>query len=243
MTKTNTPVIAKQQINFGHLGVIFLVAVLLVGFSWLKDPQLFSFLKARTVSVAVSDVSIPHYVAYVQPAEFSQPMVAGANTQQQGPMILNEDGTMSPAIDPGEVLGVSTEDYNLSLNAITVKTIPDSGEATKKYLDAVDGIEQNYMNNLEFETAISSGDQKKIDAQLEKVKNIIAELQNLPAPESLAELHKNKILQYNAAVVILQNYTNADDNPELVSKALGIFLEAQTQIENLTPNITTASAE
>jgi len=33
------------------------------------------------------------------------------------------------------------------------------------------------------------------------------------------------------------------ENPELVSKALGIFLEAQTQIENLTPNLTAAAAE
>jgi hypothetical protein len=223
--------ISKEHFHFGHFSFVFVVAVMLIGIAWLKDPAIFSVFHQTDKTAAHSDM--PRYYAYVPPPEYLEPQVAGASTPSyDGPSIINEDGTISPAVDIGEVLGVSTEELNLSLNAIVVNTIPDNDEAVKKYLTEANAVEDNYMNSLEFETALTSNSQIQIDEQLEKIKLIIPELQKLNVPESLVNLHKNRILQYKAAVTILQNYTQADQNPEIVAQALGIFLQAQQQMEN-----------
>src|SRR2546430_245728 len=97
---------SQQAIHWGHFGTILAAIVLLLGLAWMKQPQLFSFKKTSYVA---ADHNIPQYYAYVAPPEDQpKPAVAGATTNP-GPMVINEDGTVSP-VDMGQVLGASTQD-------------------------------------------------------------------------------------------------------------------------------------
>lgn len=219
----------QQTFHFGHLSLVLVVAVTLGLITLMKNPSLLFF---KQKSPAAQSVNVPRYYAYVPPPEDTAPLVAGASTNNGGPSIINEDGTISPVINLGEVLGVSTEDFDSNLDAINVNTVPDSEETIRQYWNDVDGIESNYLNSLELETALTSNNPLQLNEQSEKIKLIVSKLQKLSVPVSLSALHKNKILQYNAAITILQNYKQVDQNPEVVSQALGIFLQAQQEMEN-----------
>lgn len=222
--------IQQQSIHFGHLGLILSVAVLLLGVSWMKNPDLFDVFEDKSSNPSII-ANLPRYYAYEPPAEFNQPLVAGVSTEGQGPMIINEDGSLTPAVEAGDVLGASTEAVVLDLDAITVRQIADLDENIKTYISALQEIEGGYLDSIQFEAALSSGDQTQINGQAQAVQVIADGLSGLAVPASLTELHKLKILQYRAALEILRNFTHADDNPELINKNLEIFLKAEQQIQ------------
>jgi hypothetical protein len=95
MNQDITKKLPEQSIHFGHLKPVLLVALLLLGITWMKNPQLFKNFEAPKSALTTAGRNLPHYYAYVMPAEFSQPMVAGASTQASGPSIINEDGSIS----------------------------------------------------------------------------------------------------------------------------------------------------
>jgi hypothetical protein len=226
-----------EHVTMGHLATIAGTIVLLLVFTFVKNPQIFSLHKTEA-TVSVDDPSVPRYYAYVPPAELQQPMVAGANTEPEGPSLINEDGSITSAAGSGEVLGISTDQMNLNLDSVIVASeVSNSPEAVKKYLAATELVEENYINNSDFEIALSSQDQVKIDVQVKKIQGIILDLQKISVPHAAVALHKNKIVQYNAAITVLQNFINADDNPELVSQALGVFLQAEDTIGNETSKL------
>ncbi len=230
MTNQNLIEIENEPLHFGHLGAIFSVALLLLGISWFKHPDLFQFGKESQNSALVS--SLPRYYAYETPAELNQPLVAGASTQGQGPMIIGEDGSLTPATDVGDVLGLSTEDYNLTLEQIKVtKIVPATLENQKEYINITNALENEFVNTQSFQEALVSLDQRQIDAQVKKIEKVIASLNEFSVPDKLLQLHKLKLLQYHAAIIILKNFTQADSNPELVSTALSVFLKAQQDID------------
>lgn len=221
---------SKEHFSFGHLGLVLSVAVLLIGISWMKNPDLFDVFKSKPVNSAIS-ASLPRYYAYQPPASASQSLVAGATTQDQGPMLINEDGSLSPAVSAGDVLGMNTDDVVLNIDAIAVKQIADSEESIKAYIASVQEIEGGYLDSIQFEAALASGNQAEIDKQAEQVKQITDRLLPLAVPSSLVNLHKLKFLQYQAALEILKNFTQADENPELITKNLSIFLKTEQQIQ------------
>lgn len=214
-----------SPINFGHLSVVMFSLLVLLGMTWLKQPQLFSIKKSGNVA----SVNVPKYYAYVQPADDVMPLVAGANTND-GPSVINEDGSVSQ-VDMGEVLGASTEGVVLSLDEIKVSTVADSNEAIKNYFTETNGIEIGVVDTGEFETALSSGNQQLIDAQARKLNAAKEALLKLSVPKSLVKLQKLKIIQYSASVGVLQNFTQADTNPELVGKYLQEFLKSQQDLD------------
>lgn len=219
-----------NSLHLGHLASVFFVALFLLSVTWFKQPELFNFSKHEAT---VSSANLPKYYAYETPAELNQPLVAGASTAGQGPMIIGEDGSLSDARDIGNVLGLSTEEYNLELDKIKVnKLVPATVENEKAYLLRTDELENEFINTQSFQTALTNLDQKLIDEEVVKVEKIISSLNTLAVPESLQLLHKYKLIQYQSAVVILQNFINADANPELVGSALGVFLKAQQDIES-----------
>lgn len=226
----NQPV---EHVHFGHLSAVLFVAVLLVGFSWLKNPQLFSIFQKQTVVADNSDV--PQYYAYVPPASVEQPLVAGASTQTDGgPMVINEDGSVTSAVDAGSVLGDSTaaSATELSLAQIQVTQIPDSPEAFQNYISQSGAIENGFINNSDFEAALSSGDQTQINAQALKLQTIVDNLEKLQVPASFVNLQKLKILQYSDGVLLLNNFTDADNNPQLVGQYLTEFMQSQDDLSN-----------
>lgn len=192
----------------------------------MQKPQLFSLKKNQTV---VSGENVPKYYAYVQPAEDSAPLVAGATTNP-GPSLINEDGTVSP-IDMGEVLGASTQDVKLSLDDVKVNVIADSEQSIKNYFAAAQAIKNGSVDNADFETALSSGNQEQINAQAKKIIAIRDSLQKLLVPQVLVKLQKLTLIQYNAAIGVLQNFTKADENPELIGQYLTEFLKSQQDLD------------
>ena len=220
----------KQHISFGHLGLIVSVAVFLLGVSWMKNPELFKVF-SRSEAGYSSGADLPKYYAYEAPAEFSQPLVAGASTEGKGPMIINEDGTLSQAVENGDVLGALVGNEVLDLESVKIKVLPDSSEAINNYAAKSAEIENAIVGDSEFENALNSGNQALIGRKSDKLRGVGEALVNLPAPESMTKLHKLKILQYDAAVNILQNFTQADSNPELVGQYLSRFLKAQQDLD------------
>lgn len=218
---------SKGTIHFGHLGLILTVAVLLVGVTWMKNPGIFSGNKIHSADAEASD--LPRYVAYEPPAELTQPMVAGASTESSGPMVINEDGSLSPVLNIGQVLGATTDDMDIS--KINATVISDSQDTIKNYVQAALQIEDNYINSLSLETAFSSNDPELLLAESSKLKRIMEGLSNLPVPVSLENLHKYKILQYQSAINILNKFPSVDSDPESVAKSLGVFLQSQERLE------------
>lgn len=218
---------AESGITWGNFSAILFVMLLLLGATWIKQPQLFSLNKSKTTQTDLADA--PRYYAYEDtvPAE---PLVAGANTEDSIG-VINEDGSVVP-VSMGEVLGASTEGVQLSLDDIKIKTLADSPEEMKKYFASAERIEAGPIENGEFESALSSGDQQRIDRQAQALTDIRDQLQLLPAPKSFEKLHKLKIIQYNAAIGVLQNFTKADDNPELVGNYLQQFLKSQQDLDS-----------
>lgn len=219
-------------IHWGHFGVITATIILLAAVTWMKKPEIFSFGKTNpAVQYAVQDV--PHYYPYVAPP--ATPLVAGASTNE-GPSVINEDGSISP-IDMGKVAGASTQDVQLSLDDVKVITIPDSQTAIQNYFVASKVIETNPIDNNDFETALSSNNQELIDAQTKKIATVSEQIFKLQTPQSLVKLQKLKIIQYNSAIAVLQNFTKADQEPELVGKYLQQFLKSQQDLDTESANV------
>ena len=219
----------EPHVHLGHFFTVMSVAVLLLGISWMKDPGLFR--TKKSLPIAANEQDVPHYYAYVTPSEdLPGPQVAGANTQGQGPSIINEDGSVT-RIDLGQVLGASTENTLLPLDKIFVKEVPDSEPAIRQYFTAAQNIESGFINNANFESALSSGNQEQINKQAEIISKIKDNLLNLSVPSSLVKLHKLKIAQYQASVGLLNNFTQADSKPELVGQYLEQFLKSQQDLD------------
>ncbi len=220
---------SDNSLHLGHLASVFFVALFLLSVTWFKQPELFNFSKHKQT---VSSANLPKYYAYETPAELNQPLVAGASTAGQGPMIIGEDGSLNPAVDLGEVLGISSEDYNLSLNHIKIfQTVPATPANQQAYIQLTNELENKYINTPSFQEALSSLDKQQINLQVKNVNGIIERLSSLVVPDSLVKLHKLKLLQYHSAVVILNNLIQADENPEVVGNALSVFLKAQQDID------------
>ena len=236
---TSTSLEHQEPVHWGHFRAIFFVAILLLGFAWLKNPQLFSSIRFSKVAPVADAQDVPRYVPYVPSPDDVQPQVLGATTEPSGPMIINEDGSVTPALTQGQVLAASTNNVVLSLNDVKVNQVPDSQVAIQNYISQSQNIESGYINNTDFETALSSGDQKLIDAQAQKLQGIEDGLQKLSVPASFVQLQKLKIVQYQAGVELLNNFTSADQNPELVGQELDQFLKAQDEMDTEASNVET----
>lgn len=218
---------SPDSIHWGHFGIIILSIVLLAGVTWFQKPEMFSLKKNQNI---FSGVEVPKYYAYVPSEEDMTPLVAGATTDQ-GPSLINEDGSISQ-VDIGEVLGASTENVVLNLDDIKLKTIPSSIEAVNAYLQEIKNVMNGPIDNTEFQTALSSGNQALINIQAKKFESIKNNLLQIPVPEDLVKLAKLTVVQYTSAVGLLTNFTRADQNPELVGQYLQEFLKSQQDLDN-----------
>jgi hypothetical protein len=227
------PIQPLPSIHWGHFSAVLMTMVLILGMSWMEKPELFSFNKSAPSLTEQQDA--PHYYAYVPPAQNNQPEVLGASTNP-GPSIINEDGTVSPA-DIGQVLGASTQDVVLSPDAIKVHAIADSPEAIQKYLADSQAIENGPIDNSDFETALSSGNQNLINKQAEKLIAVQGGLLKLLVPQGLVKFHQLTVIQYGSAAGVLQNFTKADSSPELVGQYLGQFIKSQQDLDTETFSI------
>ncbi len=215
------------HIHWGHFGAIMGAIILLAGMTWVSKPD---FLSLKNNSTAAGNRDVPHYYAYVTPPEDQpQPEVLGASTNE-GPSIINEDGSVTPVDTTGQVLGASTQDPQISLDSITVNKVPDSDAAIKKYLSDDQSIETSPIETSEFEAALASNNQNLMNQQAAKLLPIRNALQKLLVPSGFVTFHKLKIIQYNSAIALLQNFGQLNRNPELVGQDLQDYLTSQQQL-------------
>ena len=215
-----------QSIHWGHFGAIMMVMFLVLGMSFMEKPELFSFKK----NIAADDQNTPHYYAYAPPAGNQQPEVLGASTNP-GPSVINDDGTVSP-VDMGNVLAASTQDIQLSLDKVKVNQVPDSNVAIMKYFLDSKKIEINPVDTAAFQSALTSNNQSQINQQAGQLIGVRDALQKLSVPQGLVTLQKLKIIQYTAAINLLQNFLQADSNPTLVDQNLMEFIKSQQDLDN-----------
>jgi hypothetical protein len=222
-TKIQTP------IHWGHFAMVVGVAVTLLGVTWLKNPE--GFLPEKKQTTVRAD--LPKYYAYVQPAEFDGPQVAGASTANSDlPSVLNEDGSVTQVISLGEVLGVTTEDLDSQALQVNITELPDTDANIREYFSWTQNQEMTALDGITIENALSTSDQNLLNQEADKFEKIKNDLLSKSAPKSLVRLHKLKILQYQAGINLLRRFTKADEFPEEVSKDLGIFAQAQQEMEN-----------
>jgi hypothetical protein len=233
--------VQQEPIHWGHFRAILFVAVLLLGVAWLKNPQLFSVLKFQKNTAVADAANVPHYYPYVPSAQDQQAEVLGASiastTAPAGPMIINEDGSVTPALTDGQVLAASTQNVVLTLDDVKVNQVPDSPAAIQNYVAQSQNIEGSGINNSDFEVALESGDQTQINVQAAKLQSIEDNLQKLSVPASFVKLQQLTIIQYQAGVELLNNFTQADQNPELVGQELDQFLKAQSDMDVEAANV------
>jgi hypothetical protein len=137
----------------------------------------------------------------------------------------------------GEVLGVNSDDAKLNLDSIKLNLVADSEESRNNYVNSVQEIEGKYLDIAGFELALSSGDQTKINQESQRIQKVLTELGSLPVPTSYKKFHQLKIAQYMAGVDILNNFTQADVNPELINNKLNIFLQAEQALQEEKANL------
>ncbi len=231
----------QESIHWGHFRAILFVAVLLLGVAWLKNPQLFSVFSRSKNSAVADAANVPQYYPYVPSPADQQAEVLGASiastTVPSGPMIINEDGSVTPALTDGQVLAASTQDVTLSLDDVKVNQVPDSQATIQNYVTQSQNVEGSYINNNDFEAALESGDQTQINTQAQKLQTIEDNLQKLTVPASFVTLQKLKIVQYQAGAELLNNFTQANNNPELVGQELNQFLKAQDDMDTEAANV------
>jgi hypothetical protein len=220
MNETNT----QEHLHFGHLGLVALVAVVLLGMTWLRDPELFSF---KQTAAEQASTEAPAYYAYVPDAADVAPVVLGDTTMPEGPSVINEDGSISSVADLGEVLGANTQDIELSMDAIRVRTTPDTSGSVEAYIIASTNLENGMIEAASFEGALTSGNQADINLYADRIFGTLRQLEAMVVPQSAARLHKLKITQLQTAAKLLQDFSRLDDNPEEVSETLTLFIASQ----------------
>ncbi len=214
--------IKNNHLDFGHFKLVAVVALALLGITFLKNPSLFSF-KGKNVLVVSQDR--PRYYAYVPPAEDAMPMVAGASTQPSGPSVINEDGSLSKVGDEGLVLGADTQDILLTEKSLHI--VPDTQQSVSDYISSSKSIEQDYFNNFSFEQALEAHDDSIGKQEHQKIDSIASSLSEMTVPVSFEKYHQYKMLRYHAAADMLKFLPSAQTNPQPEAEAFQSFLKYQ----------------
>ncbi len=108
----------------------------------------------------------------------------------------------------------------------------DSNDAITKYFSQAKIIEVSAVDSTAFKSALTSNDQTQINEQAQKLISVRDALQRLSVPVSLVKLQQLKIVQYTAAVNLLQNFSQTDSNPTLVEENLMQFLKSQEDLDS-----------
>ncbi len=211
----------KSNFSANHFLLIAGVAGVLATFTLVGQPQWLKQITEKKPTAVESK-----YYAYVP--DSTSPQVLGADSKFDGPSVINEDGSISPAVDIGSVLGVSTEDIQVSMQDIPVNTMPTTVEKVQTYFSYMEKEEED-LNAVDFGTALTSSNPAVTAAQVQKLQTFINHLKTIAVPTDLVKLHKLRLIQYQAAMKVLQNYSQLSSNPELVNQQLGIFLETQSE--------------
>ncbi len=131
----------------------------------------------------------------------------------------------------GQVLAASTQGVQLSLSDVKVNAVAESSAAIKKYFSGAQAIESGAVGDTNFASALTSGDQSQINQQAQKLITVRDGLLKLPTPQGLVKLQQLKIIQYNSAIALLQNFTQVDQNPEVVNEDLQQFIKSQQDLD------------
>ncbi len=215
----------KTQFTLGHITVVAVAVVILGGLTMVHQwDRVSGYFDEVDV---VADASTSLYYPYVAPVV---PQVLGDDTIPDGPSVLGEDGKIATLNNLGDVLGATSEDVQIDIDAIKVKTVADTAMDMELYWDKVFLVE-SVITPGDFETTLTSNDEAKIAAQVEKFKSVQTELRNMEVPERAKTLQQLKIAQYDAASNLLSNFYQINSNAEYVSSHLTLFMGLQQKQE------------
>jgi hypothetical protein len=220
----------KSQFTVGHFSA---VAIAVVAIGGLLTVQNWNSVQAMFEKNVAAKQETSLYYAYQAPVN---PEVLGADTQPDGPGVINEDGTVTSLSSLGNVLGASSDAPEINLDDIKVRTVDGNADNLRQYFDDSFVIESKILPG-DFETALVSVDQGQTQAQLNLMNQVQQSLQNMAVPRMAEKLHKLKIAQYRTAIDLLKNYYQADSNPEFVAGKLTQFMDMQKHQENETQNL------
>ncbi len=223
----------KSQFTLGHITAIG-IAVLVVGGvltlqNWNSVKAMFEKEDVETAQQEGSGL----YYAYEAP---TVPTVLGADTEPDGPGVINEDGSITSLSSLGSVLGASSDVAEINVDTIKVNSYSGNEQNLKEYIDESFLIESKILPG-DFETALVSNDESQVNAQVSLLEQVQDSLYYMKVPEAAVKLHRLKIAQYSSAIDLLKNYYQADSNPEFVSAKLSQFMDMQRLQETETQNI------
>lgn len=215
----------KSQFTLGHVGTIAITLLVIGGLltaqNWKSVQAMFD--SKDKVAEQEQQGGSGLYYAYQAPVV---PTVLGANSEPDGPGVINEDGTVTSLSSLEQVLGASSDSPEVNLEAINVNTIPGTQENLRNYIDESFLAESKVLPG-DFETALVSKDEAQTKSQINILNQVQQTLSAMKVPDMAAKLHKIKIAQYSTAADLLKNFGQADSNPELVSSKLTQFMDMQ----------------
>lgn len=247
----------REHFSVSQAALIAAVAFALVGATWMKDPQALVNAKNFIASAISHSSATTSGTAKQKTARYisfeerygkvsNMPQVAGAQTSVPMPSIINEDGGITPAIDmnveSAQVLGAQT-----SIDAQTASSEPsqpvvatgisprgeqvDPADEISTYVNAVTPVEQDYFSTGRFESALKSQNADMLQSEILYIQNIVSGLQNIHAPESLAQLHEDKIANYIAAQDLLEKVKHKDQ-PQAVIDSFERFSATAQKLQD-----------
>lgn len=224
-----------EGFNLNHFLLIFVSAVMLVGFLFLRG-----------------DLHLSAFSLYSSSAENSSPLtyeqvkaeVEKANQAEEvDPLTKEVIAMLDPANAGGSVLGVSTEDLiqfpkaedlvaSEQLRQMPVKIISESGkEAVEKYFGWLTVVETKY-NILDLLASLNSTDDAVLKNAKTRSEEVVKVLSGLSVPEELVDFHRFKYLYFLTLGKVALALT-ADAKPENLLGQTQILFSLTDKLERM----------
>lgn len=212
---------AIEHFNFAHLGIVVFCSVLLLGMSWLKNPELFAWLGSAAQAPGLYTYEQAQKEVFAQMSDYDRQTLAqtvnGENSQMSGELAM-----IDPNFSGGSVLGASTGTNDTIipeakqvlteevLNLIPVNfSVSSSPENAKKYKDDLDFAENQNGASAVLED-VNSQDKKVLTDASKKLELLLQDLMQISVPADLVEYHKVKLLYYSELKQLAEGYAGLE---------------------------------
>jgi len=215
----------KEQIHFGHLGIIFACAILLSGVMFMKNG--FVLPKLRPAPAAQYTYEQAHAEALAE---------AGGSEQNLGNDSQTQLAMLDPSLGEGRVAGASTgtlADMGIqpaeeiwpqaSLDQIPLKLVKNaSTEQMQSYKEQLDQVETYYDSTGIF-SSLDSEDKALLESTATRAYTLGSALLAMDVPEQFSEYHKYKIISYMQIKALLDGQLGKNGAMDDKEASLQIF--------------------
>lgn len=229
------------DLHFGHLGVIALAGLVLVGLT---------FMKAGFRLPLLSQTSSQKQLTYdaVKSQVLAENSLQNSNqSQDQNGASEQQLAIIDPSRQEAQVLGASIglngefpaaeEMFTPQvLSVIKIKLLPDTNaEALKKYSSQV-ALVESYNQVADMIGKLNGDDKETLLQAAKDSKIVVANLALIQVPKDLAEYHKLKMMYYTTLGQMAEIFAGTRDNAELTNTS-AIFFGLTQRMENIKSDI------